>query len=247
MSISHLPVQPEPEWLTDITPDRMLQNSVPLCNLLSGSLYYPSSGFDGDPIAYLSGCQHSFVYVDYGADRNELLSALEDPGFLGYRVLCHRPVVKEELTTKDWPTVIHKERWRRPPKGWMRPFFCEWVILERDADFPENHGPSRFSLLFLCAEGVAAFQALYADNAVAPATVAIIQPGTGFGGNWTNFADPNAPLAETVLGNPAGRPDFLLYGGAGGQHFYTRPCWPQYADQLGILGTTSIRVWRWTE
>lgn len=247
MPQSFLPVNPQPDWLTSITPDRMLYHLLPLRDLLSGSLYYPSSGFDGDPIAYLCGNQHSFVYVDYGVDRDGLFAALERPGFLGYRVLCHRPVLSEELTTQNWPKIIPKERSRKPLKGWMRRFFCEWVIMERDGGYPDHHGPARFSLLFLCAEGVTAFQALYVDNEVAPSTVGIIQPGTGFGGNWTDFADPNAPLANIVLGNSAGWPDFLLHGGAGGPHWYTRPCWPQYTEKLGFLGNTSIGIWRRAE
>jgi hypothetical protein len=230
-----------------MTPERMVRNLFPLHDILSGSLYYPSSSFDGDPIAYLGGNHHSFVYVDYGEERNGLLAALEDPGFLGYRVLCNRPVLEAELTPNGWSPVIPDGRLRRPPPGWVRHPFCEWVILQRNADFPNDHGPERFSLLFLCAEGVATFQALYVGNRVAPGTVAIIQPGTGFGGNWTDFADPEGPLAEAVLGNQAGRPDFILHGGAGGPSWYTRPCWSQYAERLGFLGNTSIGVWRRTE
>jgi len=243
----YLPVQIMPEWLARMTPEKMLRDPLPLQDMLAGSLYYPSSSFDGDPVAYLGGNHHSFVYVDYGEERNGLLTALEEPGFLGYRVLCHRPVLEVELIPSWWSPPIPDGRLRRPPPGWVRPPFCEWVILERNADFLDDHGPERFSLLFLCADGVAAFQALYVGNQVAPGTVAIIQPGTGFGGNWTDFADPEAPLAAAVLGNPTGRPDFLLHGGAGGRHWYTRPCWPQYAERLGILGNTSIGVWRRTE
>lgn len=247
MPISYLPVQPEPDWLVQMTPEQMVRSPLPLHELLSGSLYYPSSGYDGDPVAYLGGNHHSFIYVDYGKDRSGLLAALEAPGFSGYRVLSHRPVLEIELTPSGWSPVIPNGSLHRPPAGWVRPPFCEWIILERDAEFSDEHGPKRFSLLFLCADGVATFQSLYVANCVVPGTVAIIQPGTGFGGNWTNFADPEKPLAETVMGNPAGRPDFLLYGGAGGAHWYTRPCWPQYADRLGILGNTSIGVWRRSE
>jgi hypothetical protein len=246
MPIAYLPVQPAPDWLMQMTPERMARDPFPLHDLLSGSLYYPSSSFDGDPIAYLGGNNHSFVYVDYGEERDGLLKALQEPGFLGYRVLCHRPVLEAELTPKGWSPVIPNGRLRRPLPGWVRPPFCEWIILERNADFLDDHGPERFSLLFLCADGVATFQALYVGNGVAPGTVAIIQPGTGFGGNWTNFTDPDAPFAQAVLGNPVGRPDFLLYGGAGGPNWYTRPCWPQYPERLGFLGNTSIGVWRRT-
>lgn len=247
MPIPDLPLQPAPDWLIQMTQERMDRDPFPLHDLLSGSLYYPSSGFDGDPIAYLGGNHLSFVCVDYGEERKGLLAALEEPGFLGYRVLCHRPVLEAELPPMGWSPVIPQGEFRRPPPGWVRPPFCEWVVLERDADFPDEHGPERFSLLFLCADGVAAFQALYVSNRVVPGTVAIIQPGTGFGGNWTDFTDPAGPLAEAVLGNPAGRPDILLHGGAGGRDNYMQPCWPQYAAHLGILGTTSIGVWRRTE
>jgi len=247
MPISYLPVQPALDWLVKMTPEGMFQEPLPVHDLLSGSLYYPSSSFDGDPIAYLGGNHLSFVYADYGMERRELLAALEEPGFLGYRVLCHRPVLEAELTPKGWSPVIPNGRLRRPPPRWVRSPFCEWVIMERNADFLDDHGPDRFSLLFLCADGVATFQALYVGNGVTPGTVAIIQPGTGFGGNWTDFRDPEAPLAEAVIGNPAGRPDFLLHGGAGGPNWYTRPCWPQYPERLGTLGNTSIGVWRRTE
>jgi hypothetical protein len=247
MPIAYLPVQPAPDWLMQMTPERMARDPFPLHDLLSGSLFYPSSSLDGDPIAYLGGNNHSFVYVDYGEERDGLLKALQEPGFLGYQVLCHRPVLEAELTPKGWSPVIPNGRLRRPFPGWVRPPFCEWVILERNADFLDDHGPERFSLLFLCADGVATFQALYVGNGVAPGTVAIIQPGHGlFGGNWTNFTDPDGPFAQAVLGNPTGRPDFLLYGGAGGPNWYTRPCWPQYPERLGFLGNTSIGVWRRT-
>jgi len=247
MPIAYLAVQPTPDWLMQMTPERMVRSPFPLHDLLSGSLYYPSSSFDGDPIAYLGGNHHSFVYVDYGEERHGLLAALEEPGFLGYQVLCHRPVLEGELTPGGWSPVIPWGGIGRPPSSWVRPPFCEWVILERVAAFPNEHGPERFSLLFLSADGLATFQALYVGNRVAPGTVAIIQPGTGFGGNWTDFADPEGPLADAVLGNPAGRPDILLHAGAGGPHWYTRPCWPQYAERLGIPGTTSIGFWRRTE
>lgn len=246
MTIAYLPVQSAPDWLTQMTPERMLWEPFPLRDLLTRSLYYPSSSYDGDPIAYLGGNYLSFVYVDYGEERSELLAALEEPGFRGYRVLCHRPVLEAELTPAGWSSNITARKLPQYIRSRVKKPFCEWIILERNANFAEEHGPERFSLLFLCAEGVAAFDALYVSNQVVPGTVAIIQPGHAFGGNWTDFTDPNGPLAEVVLGNPAGRPDFLLYGGVGGPNWYTRPCWPQYAEGLGFLGNTSIGVWRWS-
>jgi len=38
-----------------------------------------------------------------------------------------------------------------------KPPFCVWLIMERKQDVAESHGSLRFSLLYLCADGVAAY------------------------------------------------------------------------------------------
>jgi hypothetical protein len=71
-------------------------------------------------------------------------------------------------------------------------------------------------LLYIGGEGVATYQALYWSNKTAPKALAIIQPGTGFGLNWTDFREQGAPLNWVVCNNPAGQqPDILYYGGIG--------------------------------
>ena len=244
MPIPNFPLQVAPDWLIRMSPDRMNRDPLPLHPLLAGSLYYPSSRFDGTPVAYLCGNYLSFIYVDYGVDRKDLLAELEAPGFLGYRVLCHRPVLETELAPGGWSPGVTVGP--VPAYDWssIRAPFCEWVVLERDPDRPESHGPDRFSFLHLCADGVAAFDALYIGNKVAPGAVAIIQPGHAFGGNWTNFTDPDGPLAKVVMANPAGQPDLLLCGGIGVPNGDTHPCWPQYTEQLDVVGHRRIGVWR---
>ncbi len=105
----------------------------------------------------------------------------------------------------------------------------------------------RFSLLYLCADGAAAYQALYIANAIAPKAIAVIQPGHSFGGNWTNFEDPQQILARTVAANPAGKPEFLLYGGYGSRDYYRQPCWPEYSEHVCFLDKHdggTIGLWR---
>ncbi len=93
-----------------------------------------------------------------------------------------------------------------------------------------HHGPDRFSLLYICADGVAVFRSLYIQNAIVPKAIAIIQPGHGFGGNWTNFEDHEKVLGRSVLNdNLGGGPEFLLNGGAGGRGLSNDcNCWPDY-------------------
>ncbi len=226
-----------PPWLADLSPATMQRKPLPLKELLEGSLYYPASGFDGDPVKYLGGTVLSFVYVDYRHTHDKWISEINHRGFRGYMLLATRPVIEAELFTSGWPPPIpcvqlENER-RRPPK--VDAPFCEWSIFEREPDVGSDHGPQRFSFLYVRSEGVAAFQSLYVENNAIPSVIAVVQPGTGLGGNWTDFRDERAIFFRTVIGNPAGTPDFLLYGGYGVRGDYDSPCWPQYKRSRGFI------------
>lgn len=60
-----------------------------------------------------------------------------------------------------------------------------WVVMEGPYDLSVNHDPRRLSLLYLCIDGVNAFQTLYVERGISLKAIAIIQPGEGFGGNYT--------------------------------------------------------------
>ncbi|MGY6551706.1 MAG: hypothetical protein ACXIT4_07375 [Erythrobacter sp.] len=243
--ISQLALTDIPPWLAAIqTEDDM--EVLPLSGILSDCVFYPASGFDGRPVQFLAGHFHSFIYADYGSTKDELAATLEKQGFEGYHLLGRRGVSKEELTFNDLkPRLVPP--YREKFEGFrsvVKPPFFEWMIFARDADRDETHGPARFSLLYLGADGVAAYQALFVANEAVPAAIAIIQPGHGFGGNWTNFENPQEPLYQQVRANPAGQPEFLLFGGEGGRQFYEQPCWPDYGEGLGFLGQSAVSLWR---
>lgn len=236
-------------WLTDMSSAEVANGPFPLHEILQDSLYYPSSGFDGDPIRHLAGNILSFVYVDYGHTRDEFVNALRAPGFRGYDLFATRSVTERELTPNGWrptpPTRADGEPSRY--RDWIKNPFCSWSLFQRREDVPTNHGPSRFSLLYLCADGVAAFQALYVANSAFPKAIAVIQPGHAFGGNWTDYTSPEQIFARSVLGNPSGHPEILLYGGIGRHDFYREPCWSNYEEHLCFFekaGGGSIGVWR---
>ncbi len=229
--IFDLPVWPLPSWLAELNPEGSTLAELPLRAILDGSLYYPSAHFDGAPVKYLAGNFHSFVYVDYGVERNEFLKAIRTPGFAGYHTLFTRDVSECELTPQGWvPCMPRPADILRLDNMPIRPPFAVWSVFEKEKRRPLWHGPDRFSMLYVCGDGVATFQALYGPNKLSPRAVAIIQPGHGFGGNWTNFTDPDSILARTVFGNPGGGPEYLLYGGMGGPEFYASPCWPAYSE-----------------
>jgi hypothetical protein len=244
--ILQIPIRNEPAWLCNLTP-AIKTNPFPLRKILKDSLYYPASGFDGNPIRHLAGNIHSFIYVDYGHERDEFDRALHEEGFRGYEILAEREVTERELAPLGWRPTPPSPSEGRPNDNNCKAPFCLWVVMQRHAGMPPSHGPERFSLLYLCADGAAAFQALYVANGLAPKAVAIIQPGHCFGGkNYTDFTDPERILARSILENPAGQPELLLYGGWFGRDLYREPCWPGYREQicfLEIAGGGSIGVW----
>ncbi|MEI8373785.1 MAG: hypothetical protein WCJ35_13235 [Planctomycetota bacterium] len=129
--IPELPRQPMPDWLAAAT-DPL--GNLPIRRLLADSVYYPSCSFDGQPIKYLGGNFHSFVYVDYGVERAEMIDQLSN--FRGYRVLAYRDVTPHELTPHGW-TPIHPTRADGDPnlhRGWIKSPFGVWAILERTND-----------------------------------------------------------------------------------------------------------------
>ena len=344
--INQLPEISVPDWLAEISQSTITIDPFPLTQVLEDSLYYPSSGFDGDPIKYLSGNILSFIYVDYRHSQDKFENEILKRGFRGYERVATRSVTEQELTPRGWrprqPTQYHGERssndwfdhddltiegfkifhhdkekkfrelsqkfrirseelirlsqdlrrlsemlpvmqeqyrfdvepdfqgindrlgsiesefdyqrkelehqrqeYKTECKNLMGEEFwrekepyCSWSIFQRGEDVPSIHGPPRFSLLYLCADGVAAFQALYYANSASPKAVAVIQPGTAFGGNWTNFEDPSGIFARTVFGNPKGSPQILLNGGYGKRDFYREPCWPSYSELTCFLDKT---------
>jgi hypothetical protein len=158
------------------------------------SLYYPSSGVDGTPVKYLGGLVHSFIYVDYGFEYDRVKDSLYDERkkFKGYHIISFENLDKEYLIPDGWSPIFPEKSDGNPEKHikHIRKPYAVLVVHERDKSYGDEHGPERFSILYICGDGVATYQALYHGNGCAPAAVTIIQPGCGFGNNWTDYADP---------------------------------------------------------
>lgn len=237
---------PLPDWLASETTDR----PVLWKELLNGSLYYPACGTDGHPVQYFGGHCHSFVYADYGYSFKNISDVMKQPGsFKGYRLLSARLLDQGEINlADDWATIHIDPQKDGDPNRYrarhVRPY-AYWCIFERLPSHGVNHGPIRFSLLYLGMDGVA-FHALFVKNEVAPSVVAIIQPGEGFGWNWTYFFDFKQVFCRTVLENPAGRPRYLLLGGYQvKQDFQRDVVWPGYEKLQKFWKTSNGYLGLW--
>jgi len=236
-----------PEWLSN---NSFVFN---VNKILENSLYYPSARFDGDPVKYFMGNVFSFMYVDYGVSREEFLKEIKNQGFRGYHIIHNQSISQNELTPDGWTVHLNPDRNKRNPndsfyRNWIEEPFCEWVIFERDEDKDDSYNPKKFSLLYLCADGVAAYQAIYLSNRIKPKIVAIIQPGYGFGGNWTDFRDRNEIFARSVFHIENLLPDYIINGGWGKQDFYNKPIWNEYNELVKKFNTgkATLTIWKRT-
>lgn len=208
------------------------QGPLPLRGLLENSIYYPAAGHDGGVI---KDCNtrarslniRSFVYADYCTGPEAYLE--KENNFRGYHVFGSRALKPENMAPIGWrpqmPPETSRELYIRYQKHWKP--FAHWTVYERDADQNEEHGPERFSLIYIGSEGVATYQALYWVQRIVPTGICIIQPGTGWGFNWTDFRAPNAALFWAIQHHPVGKPPLVYYGGYG--NGYNNFAWPGYA------------------
>lgn len=205
-----------PSFLENISKESIKKGKLPIDEILQDSLYYPASGFDGGVVKFCGKKVQSYVYCDYAAGESALLEEMDS--FRGYRVLGRRSIQQQELVPNGWtmqlPPGISRSKYLEHHDVFRKPF-GHWIVYEQLETFDADHGPDRLSLLYIGGEGVATYQTLYWSNRKTAKMVAIIQPGTGFGFNWTDFRKQDGPLGWVVLNNLYGKPETILHGGHG--------------------------------
>lgn len=207
-------------FLNELTIESIKNEPLPISELLENSVYYPASGVDGGLIRDINLNRQewnvtSYIYCDYHETAEKLFESIQE--IKGYKLLNWRDLKMEELIPNGWsqqlPPNISMSRYQSAVNRFTNPNpYAVWMVFERLPEYGEEHGPSRFSLLYLCAEGVASYQALYWTNHFVPRAIAIIQPGTGFGFNWTDFYKEGEPLYWAVKNNPEGMPEYIFTG-----------------------------------
>jgi hypothetical protein len=191
----------------------------------------------------------SFVYVDYGVSEDKLDAKIEKKeAFRGYKIISRSTIGKKQLDNgenldakfRKYFEGVHLDK---DTLKYMQNPYCFWYIFERLPDVPDTHNPKRFSLLYLSSEAVSAYLALYVNNNIAPKILSIIQPGHGFGGNFTDFTYRKALLAQAVFSMKK-RPKYVVNGGYYGTrtadtpntprepNYYLKPIWPEYAKNV---------------
>jgi len=182
-------------------------------------VYYPGSGTDGHPVRVFGSTHaaHCFVYVDYGVTKADLEHELKEDRnkFRGYRTRSRLSLREEDLAPRGWRAHIelseakrasmqHFARVSKSPYGFMD-------ILEREEGLEDKHGPKRFAVLFLGADGIASYDALFCQEAGVYHPFAALLHDHGFGGNYDKFG--RGGLMERIAIRCNVFPKWLLVAG----------------------------------
>ncbi len=203
--------------IENLTAEEILKNELPIEELLKNSFYYPACYFDNGVINLYKNEIQSYIYCDYFVSEEVFLEKMND--FIsGYKILAHRPLRPEELIPNGWsmklPPNFNFKHYFHYKYIFKKPF-AHWAVYEKSDRSLEDRSPNKISLIYTNGEGVATYQALYWSNRKTAKALAIICPGSGFGGNWTHFETMNGPLGWVVLNNAYGKPDTIFFGGEG--------------------------------
>ncbi len=211
--------EPEPEWLqwAEKSSDPKVRRAIIDGFLRSRIVYYPGAGRDGHPVKLFNQAHaaHAYIYVDYGLPEDDVRKYAEafpgQParGFRGYSHIATLRVKKDELT--PWPIV-----WNLSPRefrraiGWypkVEPYALLYVY-ERHQPYGDEHGAQRFAVLYLCADGIAAYDAIFCQKRSIAVPFCVVVQDHGFGGNWDRF-DCQSRL-ELVAKRSGAYPQLLL-------------------------------------
>lgn len=204
-----------PEWLRKFQPGK----SRPLADFLKSRIvYYPGAEIDGYPVEVFgaSHSAHCFVYADYMLSKERLLEELHTHGFWGYDVLDEVSFSESEvMRAVHWlKHFLTDEERREAARGMADMRLCTHpdpyallAVLERKPGFGDGHGPERFAILFLGADGIATYEAVFA-NGNAPQFFGFLLQDHGFGGNYDCFG--RGGLLEKIMVRSKVYPHFVL-------------------------------------
>jgi hypothetical protein len=196
-----------PNWLAQHRPgDRFDRNAF----FSSHVVFYPGSGTDGHPVQLFGSTHsaHTFIYADYGVTADRVKQELAPDGnpFAGYRTLDFIQLQMHDLTPQGWTPHAGPQDYRfvsTEPYGFVE-------ILERTENKDDQHGPRRLALLFLGADGIATYDALFCQGDSTPAPLAVLIEDYGFGGQYPDGKFGRPGLLERIARQCAVMPRWLL-------------------------------------
>ena len=198
-----------PSWLVEIKEgDKFSRDDF----FKSRVVFYPGSYTDGHAVRVFGSTHaaHCFIYVDYGITQSVLETELINHGFLGYENLFRIQLTERDLVPFVWESSIHF----RPdyPLNYAanlkKESYSFLQIMERKPEYDEAHGPKRLAILFLFADGIATYDALFCQARNKSEPFAVLLQDHGFGGNYDKFG--MGGLMERIALHAQIKPTYLL-------------------------------------
>ena len=209
-----------PLWLKDYCPD----DEITWFDVLkSPHVFYPGSGFDGQPIKLFNQSHfvHVYIYVDYMVTKEAIQEDIVKRGYKGYRLLGRTEASRQALLGSSLPPVIdfsekRKELFVHPftnvtfGEGQSStPFYGFLDVYERLPDYDDTHGAQRFAVLYLGEDAFVAFLALYGTRQFRPKVLMVVDHA--FGGNYDRFGQKGL-LEKIALRRKIMVPYLLCWG-----------------------------------
>lgn len=201
-----------PVWLRDYGKDTILDMKEVL---KSRVCYYPGAGFDGKPIWLFNKANsvHLFIYVDYLMKENETSDALDAPNaFTGYHLIGTIKLskdlllpngFKEHITSEEKNKAIngYKEFGINPSRG-----YAYMKIFERNPEFDEKHGAFRFAIIYLGADAITTYDALFGNKNAN--LYSMFLQDYGFGCQYEHFGE--GTLLERIAERTNSFPKYII-------------------------------------
>lgn len=206
--------------------------SFNIIDILEDSVYYPASGIDATPVEVFGNKYCSFINVDYSMSYDDVRRSMEfDFNPVGYKLIGIKDVALEELTPngQNYSQIKFNEHELKRLKdhqfindlyySFASSAYAIWAVYELENESANtNVKAKRFSLLHIRGEGCETFKQLYYHNKKNPKAIAIINPGEGYGDNWTKFTDYKyrfyQSIRNNVDNNGADMPEYMLTNAA---------------------------------
>lgn len=195
-------------WLDTITRENF-HLSFHLQNILTDSVFYPGSGYDGRDLTDLSPHSRSFVHVDYTVLKEDLEHALlQDMDKAGFQRVGLKYLQPGDLYPGPVvpPYPFPMPQWRRQALYMVTKMaeglipYAIWAVFEPKPGLLDPRKRT-FSILHIGWEACSIFQALYSYNRINPLGIAICFEGAGSRMNWTRFSDSNSPFYQLIEAN----------------------------------------------
>jgi hypothetical protein len=185
------------------------------------------------------------VQVDYGVSLAELKEELQHPqhGFRGYDSLDQLELGEREVLPQGWTPHLDPTEVGPSVNRFVGIVpYALLQILQRQSGYGDEHGPERLAVLFLGADGIASYDALFCQETSLGAPFVVLLQDHGFGGNYDRFGAGGA--LERIVLRTGVFPEYLFVADEGTRAWQGYEPVPEIDADKGGIWNDARRLYR---